>query len=82
MPWFAIFFLVFALVNSANVIPAEALAMLRAFDIFLLTMAMTALGMETRFAQMKQAGPRVLALAAILFVVLFGVTSLLVHWVA
>lgn len=82
VPWFAIFFLVFALVNSANVIPAEPLAMLRAFDIFLLTMAMTALGMETRFAQMKQAGPRVLALAAILFVVLFGVTSLLVHWVA
>lgn len=81
VPWFAIFFLVFALVNSANVIPAEPLAMLRAFDIFLLTMAMTALGMETRFAQMKQAGPRVLALAAILFVVLFGVTSLLVHWV-
>jgi uncharacterized integral membrane protein (TIGR00698 family) len=82
VPWFAIFFLVFALVNSANVIPAEPLAMLRAFDIFLLTMAMTALGMETRFVQMKQAGPRVLALAAILFVVLFGVTSLLVHWVS
>ncbi|MFY9348131.1 MAG: putative sulfate exporter family transporter, partial [Orrella sp.] len=82
VPWFAIFFLVFALVNSANIIPTEPLAMLRAFDIFLLTMAMTALGMETRFTQMKQAGPRVLALAAILFVVLFGVTSLLVHWVA
>ena len=82
VPWFAIFFLVFALVNSANVIAPEPLAMLRAFDIFLLTMAMTALGIETRFAQMKQAGPRVLALAAILFVVLFGVTSLLVYWVA
>jgi uncharacterized integral membrane protein (TIGR00698 family) len=78
VPWFAIGFLVFALVNSANVIAPEILHVLRAIDIFLLTMAMTALGMETRFAQMKQAGPRVLALATILFVVLFAVTSLLV----
>lgn len=82
VPWFAIFFLVFALINSANVIPTDTLEMLRAIDIFLLTMAMTALGIETRFSQMKQAGPRVLALAAILFVVLFGVTSGLVYWVS
>lgn len=82
IPWFAIFFLIFALINSANVIPVDTLQMLRAIDIFLLTMAMTALGIETRFAQMKQAGPRVLALAAILFVVLFGVTSALVYWVS
>lgn len=82
IPWFAIFFLVFAVINSANVIAPDLLAMLRALDIFLLTMAMTALGIETRFAQMKQAGPRVLALAAILFVVLFGVTSGLVYWVS
>lgn len=82
IPWFAIFFLIFALINSANVIPVDTLQMLRAIDIFLLTMAMTALGIETRFAQMKQAGPRVLALAAILFVVLFGVTSALVFWVS
>lgn len=82
IPWFAIFFLIFALINSANVIPIDTLQMLRAIDIFLLTMAMTALGIETRFAQMKKAGPRVLALAAILFVVLFGVTSALVYWVS
>jgi len=82
VPWFAIFFLVFALINSANVIAPDLLAILRALDIFLLTMAMTALGIETRFAQMSQAGPRVLALAAILFVVLFGATSGLVYWVS
>lgn len=81
VPWFAIGFVFFALVNSSGTVPANVLATLRAIDLFLLTMAMTALGVETRFAQMKQAGPRVLALAAMLFVVLFVGTGLLVQWV-
>lgn len=78
IPWFAIWFLIFAIINSLGVIPTPTLDMLRALDIFLLTMAMTALGIETRFAQLKAAGPRVLALAAMLFVVLFALTGLLV----
>lgn len=78
IPWFAIWFLIFAIINSLGIIATPTLEMLRAFDIFLLTMAMTALGIETRFAQMKAAGPRVLALAAVLFVVLFGLTGGLV----
>lgn len=82
IPWFAIGFLVFALINSAGVIPPDLLQTLRWIDIFLLTMAMTALGIETRFAQMRSAGPRVVALAAVLFVVLFGLTTLLVKAVA
>ena len=73
IPWFAIFFLVFALINSANIIPPNILQTLRALDVFALTMAMTALGIETRFSQMRKAGPRVLALAFILFLMLaFG----------
>jgi uncharacterized membrane protein YadS len=36
-------------------------------------MAMTALGIETRFAQIRQAGPRVVGLGVILFILLaFG----------
>lgn len=73
IPWFAIGFLVLALINSANVIPPDVLKTLRALDIFVLTMAMTALGIETRFAQIRQAGPRVVALGVILFILLaFG----------
>jgi uncharacterized integral membrane protein (TIGR00698 family) len=70
IPWFAIGFLVLALINSAGVIPQNVLEALRALDIFVLTMAMTALGIETRFAKMRQAGPRVMALGAILFILL------------
>jgi len=73
IPWFAIFFLVFALINSANIIPLNVLQTIRSLDIFALTMAMTALGIETHFSKMRQAGPKVLLLAFILFVMLaFG----------
>lgn len=82
IPWFAIWFLIFAVINSTGIVPVPLLETLRAIDVFLLTMAMTALGIETRFTQLKAAGPRVLALAAVLFVVLFGLTGLLVKWVA
>jgi uncharacterized integral membrane protein (TIGR00698 family) len=78
VPWFAIGFLGFALLNSSGIVPEPMLETLRLIDIFLLTMAMTALGIETRFAQMKAAGPRVLVLAAVLFVLLFVLTGLLV----
>ena len=73
IPCFAIGFLVLALINSAGVIPAELLRTLRSLDVFVLTMAMTALGIETRFGQLRKAGPRVLALGFILFLLLgFG----------
>jgi uncharacterized membrane protein YadS len=58
---------VLAIVNSLNIIPADAVAAIRRLDIFALTMAMTALGIETRFAQIRKAGPRVMALGLILY---------------
>jgi uncharacterized integral membrane protein (TIGR00698 family) len=81
VPWFAIGFVLFAAINSAAILPEAWLQTLREVCIFLLTMAMTALGMQTRFAQMKAAGPRVLALASVLFVLLFVLTGLLVKLV-
>ena len=57
IPWFAIGFLALAIINSLNILPADAVAALRRLDVFALTMAMTALGIETRFAQIKKAGP-------------------------
>lgn len=70
IPWFAIGFLVLALINSAHIIPAPVLQALRTLDIFMLTMAMTALGIETRFANLRKAGPRVMVLGVILFILL------------
>jgi uncharacterized integral membrane protein (TIGR00698 family) len=73
IPWFAVGFLALALVNSLQVLPADVVSHLRQLDVFALTMAMTALGIETRFAQIRKAGPRVMALGLILYVwLIFG----------
>ncbi len=70
VPWFLIGFLLVALVHSSQAIPPDALAVMRAADLFALTMAMTALGIETRFSQLKTAGPSVMGLAFSLFMLL------------
>jgi len=80
VPWFAIGFLVLAVVNSLAVLPDAWVATLRKLDIFALTMAMTALGIETRFAQIRTAGPRVLALGLLLFLWLIAGGYAVVWW--
>ena len=68
VPWFALRFLACVLVNSLHVLPAAATQAVNALDTFALTMAMTALGIETRIAQVRKAGPRALATGLILYV--------------
>jgi uncharacterized integral membrane protein (TIGR00698 family) len=72
VPWFALGFLALVIVNSLHILPEAATSTLNMLDTFALTMAMTALGMETRIAQIRQAGPRALATGAILYVWLIG----------
>ncbi|MBV7481341.1 YeiH family protein [Bordetella sp. BOR01] len=67
IPWFAVGFLVLAIVNSLAILPPDLVNAIRRLDVFALTMAMTALGIETRFSQIRKAGPRVLALGLILY---------------
>lgn len=67
VPWFAIGFLVLAIVNSLDILPPDLVTTIRKLDVFVLTMAMTALGIETRFAQIRKAGPRVMALGLVLY---------------
>jgi uncharacterized integral membrane protein (TIGR00698 family) len=72
IPWFALGFLALVIVNSLHVLPGSATQMLNALDTFALTMAMTALGIETRFSQIREAGPRALATGFILYAWLIG----------
>ncbi|SAK95126.1 membrane protein [Caballeronia fortuita] len=72
VPWFALGFLALVVVNSLHVLPDAATSTINTLDTFALTMAMTALGMETRIAQIRQAGPRALATGAILYAWLVG----------
>lgn len=68
IPWFAILFLVVIVFNSLVTLPQEAISLLNTASTFFLTMAMTALGVETSFDKFRQAGAKPFVLAFILFV--------------
>lgn len=72
IPWFAVMFLGVVGFNSLNLLPANIVTFINDLDIFLLTMTMCALGMETSFGKLRQVGPAPIYLAAILFAWLFG----------
>ncbi|KVV45084.1 hypothetical protein WT27_07575 [Burkholderia territorii] len=84
VPWFALGFLGFVIVNSLNVLPADVTRTLNVLDTFALTMAMTALGIETRVSQIREAGPRALTTGLILYVWLiaggYAITWAVQHW--
>jgi uncharacterized integral membrane protein (TIGR00698 family) len=67
IPWFAVFFIVVAGFNSFNLLPQSLIFDINAIDTFLLTMAMTALGMETSVDKFKNVGMKPIYLATILF---------------
>jgi len=82
VPWFALGFLGVVGFNSLHLLPASWVMTLQHLDQFLLTMAMTALGMETNIDKLKGVGIKPFILAMVLFVWLlvggFTVVSLLV----
>ena len=67
IPWFAIWFIVVAGFNSLNLLPKNIVTTINTLDTFALTMAMSALGMQTSFEKFKQAGLKPIYLATILF---------------
>lgn len=68
VPWFAIFFIVVCGINSIGFIPQTITAHIVEFDIFLLTLAMFALGVETNFKKIQGLGIKPLLLAFVMFV--------------
>ncbi|HHL31498.1 MAG TPA: YeiH family putative sulfate export transporter [Oceanospirillales bacterium] len=82
IPWFAVLFIAVAGFHSLHLLPANVVAQINHVDTFLLTMAMTALGMETHINKFKQAGLRPVLLAFVLFVWLLTVGYLTTMWVS
>ena len=56
IPWFAVYFIAVAGFNSLHLVPENAVGVINEIDTFLLTMAMTALGMGTIFSKFKGLG--------------------------
>lgn len=67
-PWFAILFIICVGINSLGIIPNNVVGFINSLDIFLLTMAMCALGMETSIEKARVVGPKPFLLAGVLAV--------------
>lgn len=74
IPWFAILFIAVCGFNSLNLLSEAIKTSIIDFDIFLLTMAMFGLGLETNFEKIKGLGLKPILLAGVMFVwlVFFG----------
>lgn len=70
IPWFAVLFIVMAIVRSLHWLPTPWVDATLSVDQFLLAMAMAALGVCTRFGAIRDAGPGPLKLGAAVFLFL------------
>jgi uncharacterized integral membrane protein (TIGR00698 family) len=81
-PWFALWFIVCAGINSLHIVPPAVVEVINTLDLFILTMAMCALGMETNLIKVRKVGakPFVMALVLALWLAIGGYwMTLLVH---
>lgn len=70
IPWFAVWFVVVSGFNTLDLLPKWALNTVLQLDLFLLTMAMFALGLRTSVGAIRQAGFKPLLLAGLIFLFL------------
>lgn len=69
VPWFLIGFLLVAAANTAGLIPTGAHHGLNEASVFLITVALSAIGLSTDLSGLRRTGPRPLILGACLWVV-------------
>jgi uncharacterized membrane protein YadS len=68
VPWFLIGFVLVAAVNSSGIIPAAAHSPLEHVSVFLVSVALSAIGLSTNVAALRKAGARPLLLGALLWI--------------
>ena len=68
LPYFVLGFIAVVGFNSFGIIPKTGLDIINEADTFLLTMAMFALGIQTRFSKIKEGEAKAIYLATLLFV--------------
>lgn len=79
VPWFLIGFLLVAGANSLRVIPVSTHHDFQLTSLFLITVALSGIGLSTDFASLRRAGARPLLLGLLLWVAVGG-TSLFLQW--
>jgi len=72
IPGFAVLFIIASGIHSLHLLPEAAVGKIVEADTFLLAMAMGALGLRTHIGAIRQAGPKPLLLAGLLYVFLMA----------
>ncbi len=72
IPWFAILFIIVAILNSMHLFPGIMVEKVLILDDFFMTMAMAALGAKSDFSKIREIGYNQIYLAAFLFFWLIG----------
>ncbi|VVC77020.1 hypothetical protein AQUSIP_23470 [Aquicella siphonis] len=80
IPWFALGFVAMIGLNSTRIVPSSWVDIINQTDIILLTMAMGAIGIETKLSKMKNVGLQPLYLAVMLFVWLLFSAFLMIRF--
>jgi uncharacterized integral membrane protein (TIGR00698 family) len=78
VPWFILWFLVAALVNSTGIVPASWHGAIATIAVFLISVALAAIGLQTEIKRLLRAGPRPLAFGFLLWVAV-AVSSLAIQ---
>lgn len=81
VPWFLVGFLVLAAANTAGLVPAAAHGPLGTLAVFLITVALSAIGLSTEPSRLRRTGPAPLLLGGCLWLVV-SATSLAVQFLA
>ena len=81
IPWFAVYFIGMAGFNSLGIVPQNILDVINQIDTFLLTMAMTALGIGTVFSKFKGLGLAPIYSAGLMFAWLMVGGYFITKWV-
>jgi uncharacterized integral membrane protein (TIGR00698 family) len=68
VPWFLIGFVVAAALNSAGAVPAAGHGPLQHVSVFLVAVALSAIGLSTNVPALRKAGPKPLLLGALLWI--------------
>jgi uncharacterized integral membrane protein (TIGR00698 family) len=79
VPWFLIGFLIVAAANTLGLVPSSSHDALQHVSLFLITVALSAIGLSTDAAALRRAGHRPLLLGLFLWVAV-ATTSLLLQW--
>jgi uncharacterized integral membrane protein (TIGR00698 family) len=78
IPWFVLGFLAVGAINSLNWLPKDVTNLVLQVSIFLMVMAMAAMGLMVDLAVIRKTGVKALGIAALGFAILIGVSFLLI----